>query len=659
MKNFTLVLLFFSIFYTNIKAQEMQSSFDTIQVSSSRIPLTIAETGRNITVLESVDIQQMSFTSIDDLLQFIPGIEVQSRNAFGAQGDITMRGATFTQVLILIDGLKLNDPLTAHFNSNIPVTPAEIYRIEVLRGAAAAMYGADAVGGVIHIQTKAFAKNLSDETEISGTLNYGEHALINARQGFAIKKDKLYVGGGFSMNQSDGETISERVIPLSVNASGDTTQGYSLEAFDNFFDLKTIGLGFSYDFGKGFVLRGRTAYDYRDFSARYFYTTSTFDKSVETTRHWWNQIQLSKTGNKSTTDLNIGYKNNTDLFIFSPDFPSTNSHTSEYFNSQINHLQIINEQLSLKFGVQVDQRKIESNDRGNHKDWHAGVYAMGVYRPTAQLNLTGSIRLDYDENYDLEFSPQLNVSYVLPSIVLRASVGKSIRAADYTERFVSFDIENLTPGRSLGNPDLVAENSWSEEIGIDYNINSNFQIKATGFLRQSSNLIDYIQTNESNIPNNTKLRDGANYFFASNITDVTTKGFEVEAWYKNQINERTRILVSVGYTYLNTSNEEEVISVYISSHAGDLFTTNAIFLAGRFELGINGLYKTRNARAAAAIDANLENSYTVWNGRVGFQLLENFGLNFQIHNILDKEYQDILGAPMPGRWMMGGLKFQF
>ena len=144
----------------------------------------------------------MSFTSIDDLLQFIPGIEVQSRNAFGAQGDITMRGATFTQVLILIDGLKLNDPLTAHFNSNIPVTPAEIYRIEVLRGAAAAMYGADAVGGVIHIQTKAFAKNLSDETEISGTLNYGEHALINARQGFAIKKDKLYVGGGFSMNQS-------------------------------------------------------------------------------------------------------------------------------------------------------------------------------------------------------------------------------------------------------------------------------------------------------------------------------------------------------------------------------------------------------------------------------------------------------------------------
>ncbi len=659
MKNLILILLVLSLFYVDLEAQGMQSSFDTIEVSSSRIPLKIAETGRNITVLESADIQQMSFTSIDDLLQFIPGIEVQSRNAFGAQGDISIRGATFTQVLILIDGLKLNDPLTAHFNSNIPVTPAEIYRIEILRGAAAAMYGADAVGGVIHIQTKAFAKNLKEATEVSGTLNYGENALINARQGFAIKKDKLYVGGGFSMNQSDGEPIAERVIPLSINAGGDTTQSYALEAFDNYFDLKTVGLGFSYDFGKGIVLRGRTAYDYRDFSARYFYSTSTVDKSTETTRHWWNQIQLSKTGNKSSTDLNVGYKNNTDRFVFSPDFPSTNNHTSEYFNVQINHLQVINEQLSMKLGIQVDQRKVESNDRGNHKDWHTGIYVMGVYRPMAQLNLTGSIRLDYDENYDLEFSPQLNVSYVLPAIVLRASVGKSIRAADYTERYVSFNLENLVPGRSLGNPDLVAERSWSEEIGIDYTINSNFQLKATAFLRQSSNLIDYIRTNESVIPNNAKLRDGADYFFASNITDVVTKGFEIEAWYKNQINDQTRILASIGYTYLNTTNEEEVVSVYISSHAGDLFTANAILQAGKFELGLNGLYKTRDARSAAAINANIETSYTVWNTRLGFQLLENFGLNFQVHNLFNQEYQDILGAPMPGRWMMGGFKFQF
>ena len=61
-------------------------------------------------MLEPAAIQQMAATSLDDLLQYIPGIEVQSRNAFGAQGDITMRGATFSQVLVLVDGMRLNDP---------------------------------------------------------------------------------------------------------------------------------------------------------------------------------------------------------------------------------------------------------------------------------------------------------------------------------------------------------------------------------------------------------------------------------------------------------------------------------------------------------------------------------------------------------------------
>lgn len=644
--NKTLLFFLGMILSTFCGTAQPTSYIDTIEVVTTQIPLKIRETGRNITVLKGKDIQQMSFTSLDDLFQYIPGIEVQMRNAFGAQGDISMRGATFTQVLILMDGMKLNDPLTGHFNSYLPVSPAEIERIEVLRGAAAAMYGADAVGGVINIITKGFSRQ--EGSNLSGSINYGQHGLIAAQQGFSMKKDKLYVGGGFSMNQSDGELISEKVL--------DNT---TLDEYHNYFDIKTTGLTVGYDMNEDWSIRLRTAYDYRDFNARYFYTTSTFDKSTETTRNWWNQLQILKIGQQSSTDINVAYKYNTDEFIFSPDFPSTNNHISQYFNFQVNHLQQIDEQISLKFGIQADRRSIESNDRGTHQDWHTGIYAMGVYRPTHQLNLTASLRLDYDENYRTEFSPQLNISYLLPKVTLRASAGRSIRAADYTERYVSNNLQDLTPNRSLGNPDLMAENSWSEEIGFDYNLTRNWLLKGTAFFRQSTNLIDYVNTNENDIPSNVgSLIDSASYFFAKNITDIRTAGVEIESWLNYSINN-TNIQWSLGYTYLNTSNEEEVVSVYISSHAGHLLTSNAIIKAGKFNMGLNGLYKIRDERAATAINTTLSESYTVWNLRLGYQIVENFGLNVNIHNLFDAEYQNILGAPMPSRWLMGGLRFDF
>ena len=79
--------------------------------------------------------------SVDDLLRYLPGIEVQQRGPQGAQADITIRGGTFQQVLVIIDGMKLNDPLTGHFNLYIPIHPADIERVEILKGAASAVWG--------------------------------------------------------------------------------------------------------------------------------------------------------------------------------------------------------------------------------------------------------------------------------------------------------------------------------------------------------------------------------------------------------------------------------------------------------------------------------------------------------------------------------------
>ncbi|NRB62469.1 MAG: TonB-dependent receptor [Saprospiraceae bacterium] len=622
-------------------------SVDTITVRSARVPTPVEQTGRNISVIQPLDLEQAPYTSLDELFQYIPGIEVQSRNAFGSQGDITMRGSTFSQVLVLIDGMRLNDPLTGHFNHAIPVATAEIERVEVLRGAAAAIYGADAVGGVINVITKGYQATAGDYTQIAGQMNYGDNSLVMGRQGFAVQKKNSFFSGGFNLTQSLGESIPER-----------TVNGSTLEGFDNYFDIKTVGVQAGGNLNNGWRFKIRTAYDHRDFSARYFYTVSPFDKSTETTGTWWNQLVVDKVGQISNTQINLAHKRNTDVFVFSPDFASTNEHVTLLSNLNVNHHWRSSKVWAFNIGGQLDRRSIESNDRGDHQDWHVGAYGMAVWSPNTQWTITGSARVDYDENYDLEFTPQLNLAYqVLPNLNLRGSAGRSIRAANYTERYVSFNLTNLTPGRNLGNPDLLAEQSWSEELGFDLDLTPNITWKGTGFLRQSSSLIDYVETNESRIPNNQNLQDGANYFFAQNISDVVTKGFETELWLSHIIDNRRRVRGSIGYTYLNTSNDEDIVSVYISSHARHLLTTQWTLNAGGLDFSVNGLYKVRNNRLAEAIDAELTEQYSLWNVRAAHDLTQNIGIQLQIHNVFDAEYQDILGAPMPGRWVMAGLWF--
>ena len=639
------ILVIISSSYLSLAQSDI--NMDTVNVSTTSIPLKSEQTGRNITVLSASDLKNVSFNSMDELLQTVSGVEVQSRGGFGAQADILIRGSTFTQILILLDGQRMNDPLTGHFNGYIPITPAEIYRIEVLRGPASAIYGPDAVGGVINILTHTFAKQQEDIMQNSGSFSYGENQLVNVEHGFFSRKNKMKIGGGFNISKSDGELVDAEVINVDL----------TLEEYMTFFDIKQASISLGYDFGNGISIAGRTAYDDRAFNARYFYTTSPFDKSTEFTQTWWNQVRLSKVSSNSSTSLDVSYKRNKDEFVFSPDFPSTNFHTTDFLNFNLAHLRSFGTQLTLKTGLQADQRKIQSNDRGNHSNIHFGVFSVLHYFNQSGLNATLGGRLDYDDNYELEFSPQLNLSYVMKDLVLRAAAGKSIRAADYTERFVSNNLENLTPGRSLGNPDLMAEQAWSQEIGADYRGLKNMLFKATIFSRQSSSLIDFVKTSELEITDVGSLQPNESYFFAKNISAVVTSGFEAEVYFDKTWNNMNKMKLGLGYTYLDTSNEEDITSVYISSHARHLFTSNLHFQVDRYYLSINSLYKNRPEAISSAINATLNTSYFLHNAKLGMQITPNFGAFVQAHNLGDIQYQNLLGAKMPGRWIKAGINW--
>lgn len=636
-------------FVCNAKAQQT-GYVDTVEVTSTQIPLRIQETGRNVSVISAEVIREMPAVSIDEILQFVPGVEVQSRGGFGVQANILMRGSTFTQVLILVDGMRLNDPLTGHFNGYIPVAKDEIERIEVLRGPAAAMYGPDAMGGLINIVTKTFAGTAPEGIGGTADLGFGSNSHLNGAASVSGRNDRLSWNVSGMINNADGERI-----PRQFN-----TEGTELDPFRTFFKMHTAGASLAYKIKDNLRVKFRTSYDFRDFNARYFYTNLASDKATEQVSQSFSVMHLEQVTAKRRSDLQVSYRYSTDDYTFSPDFPSTNSHTMQFTNVITNHLWEIDDKLMLKGGIQVDHRQIVSNDRGNHDDWHTGAYAMALYRPTENLHITGSMRADYDENYGLEYLPQLNLSYEYSdAVTIRGAAGRSIRAADYTERFVSNNLSNLTPGRSLGNPDLLAEVSWSQELGADIRLMPGLMLKATGFLRQGDRLIDYVRTPASVIGEVGDLDPEGDYLFARNITDVRANGAELEAVYTKRINERRRMTFTAGYTFVNTYNRDGVVSVYIANHARHLATASAMVTEGRWSFNVSSLYKARDARAAEGINAALDPDYMLWNGNVGFRISENFSLSGQVMNIFDADYQNILGAPMPGRWLIGSVQVRF
>lgn len=627
------------LFAQNAKTLDTLIVSKDVVVSSSRIPQTAAGSGRNITIIPASSIRNLPVHTVDDVLRYLPGVEVQSRGAFGTQSDFSIRGSTFSQVLVLIDGMRLNDPLTAHFNSNIPVAPSEIERIEVLHGPAAAQYGADAVGGVINIITKAFAqREAGKQTSADVKAGYGQYNLKMARGGFYHHGANYRIGGGGMWYQTPGQELGKNNKDR--------------------FDVRNASISGGYQLGKGWDMAARTAYDDRDFNAKYFYTASPYDESTEQTSDWWNQVRLTKPSHHGMTTLEGSFKHNIDHYIFNPAFPA-NHHITNFLDLQLYQYRTLSQNWEWTYGVQASNRFIHSNDRGRHTDWHYAGFSMVQWQPSQPFTVTASLRLDHDDNYGTELMPQMSMAYHTGKWVLRASGGRSIRAADYTERYISTNLQGpLSAGRNVGNPWLKAEQSWSGEAGFDVFPMTDVRFSATGFIRASSNLIDYVLTNSNQIRNNGNLQSNTNYLYAENLKNVRTAGVELEFSLSRNLGQNWLLNYTMGYLLADTYNSAHTISKYISNHAHNLVNGMISIHKDAFEVGLSGLWKQRQGDKAPGINAYMSSTYNVWNLKVGYDILRNVKLGVEADNLFDAHYQDILGAVMPGRWVMGTVSWK-
>ena len=369
MRNFILFTICLG-FYSNVYSQEILV-LEEVEITASRISQKINESGRSIELIDAKMLGQMPVNSIDEALRYMAGVNINSRNGFGVQADIGLRGSTFSQVLILIDNVRFNDPLTGHFNNNFPIAIADVHQIEVIRGPAASSYGADAVGGVIHIKTKTYMqKGAGAENEASVDLSYGDHNLFATDAGFILNSNKSAFSVSFRSNNSEGERTDD------PNFEAGTSEN---ETFDNYFDMYTASLSYSLFLKDSLKLYARASYDDRSFKAKYFYTRSAYDDSSEETSNAWSQLSLISDKSKTNFQLDLGYRRSTDFFEFNPLF-QPNEHEMDQLFSNFTYGKKIGSSTEISVGGQYVMKKVESTDRGDHQNSVFGVFCPSFER---------------------------------------------------------------------------------------------------------------------------------------------------------------------------------------------------------------------------------------------------------------------------------------
>jgi iron complex outermembrane receptor protein len=643
MNKLLITILSFLIITIQTHAQEtLNNILDPITIYGHLLQANKEQSGKNITVITASELDNYMFNSIDELLKLIPSIELQSRGGFSNQSDIVLRGSTFNQTLVLLDGMRVNDPLTGHFSMYIPITISDIHQIEIIRGGGSSMYGPDAVGGIVNIVTKSF-NNLQNKEEVAISAKVGQNYFLS-NEIFISKrtKNKSYSTISSNITKSDGQELYDDTF--------------------SFFDNKTMSISHHYNPSDDLAVSLRASYAKRYFNSKYYYTRSPYDDSNELIKKLWTQAKIDyKINSNSNIDFNYSYQSVNDKYIFMPGLIYKNK--TKLFNNRINYT-IDHNESQLAVGLDFQNRQMESIDRGTHSDQYFGGY-INYLKNLNNLSINPSARLDYNQSYNLQICPQLDMNYNNESFVLRSSIGRTIRSADFTERYYNNKYEGtLAAGRNIGNPNLDAESTWNAEVGIDIKKYSFVQFNSTLFYRRSSNLIDWVLTESASIPIEVELLENETYFFAQNISKLHTIGSELELWFILLNADNIDISGSAGYVKIYSSATAEdllfddVSSKYLANNSGDKLNYNISVDIKKVKFNVNGIFKSRNSESDLTINQSLNSSYFIHNFEVNLKLSKSAMCSVEVMNVFNVEYVDILGAIMPKRWVLLGFNYQ-
>jgi iron complex outermembrane receptor protein len=580
----------------------------SVQVTTTAEPLPLAESDRSVQVILPRE-APVGTDSVVDLLRTDPSLNLQARAGEGVQADLAIRGTTFEQSLVLVNGLRVDDPETGHLNLDIPVPLDAIARVDVLHGSGSTFYGSDAIGGAVNLLTAAPGAGLSVVAR-SGAGNYG------------------------SLEEHLRAAYSTGPIAEQLTGSRDTSDGfiadrnYSSNALASESWLKSKP-------GTTDVLLATSD---RPYGANQFYGYPSWER----TKGWLASLQQQL---GSRTAASFGYRRHSDMFVLIHGQPAIyeNNHITTSYAGALRRADELGRNSTLAYGLEESGDSIHSfnfsenssggevlsNALGVHARNQGAGYANLSLRALGRLSLSLGAREEVLSSNGSVFSPSAAAAYTLTKTIrLRGSAGHGFRLPTYTDLYYS-------DPATVGNPALKPESSWSYEGGLDWKpANGRLTLTAVGFRLQESNAIDYSKL----LP----LTPGEPWQ-AVNVPTLDISGAEASVRVRLSSTEQ----IDVSYTAAHSGN---LPANYLSEYAFNYAAQNAVF-------AWTGQFKQLSAHTQVnVVQKTAQTAYPLWDA----SLARNTGSirpYLRLLNLSNTGYTEIVGVPMQGRTILGGMEW--
>jgi vitamin B12 transporter len=595
MRHFYTNSALFLILALTASAQETVHHFPPVQVTASRLENSLVSEIRNLEILTQSDIDRLPAATLPELMQFMQGVDYQQRGWGGIQGDFSIRGSGFEQVLILLDGVRLNDPQTGHHNTDIPVSLTQIERIEVLQGHASALYGPDAYGGVIHIITR--------QPESAGStllLKGGSYNTLQARFTQTLRFKSLSTIWHFEHQQSTGY---RPVTDFRINTITQT--------------IRWTGKEQAFQFTGGTVAK--------DFGANGFYANY---PSREKTGALLGIFNYNYHPHRWLIwNLRTHARRHNDYFVLDytrPDWVK-NDHVSRALGAETTLRFYATRKLEIALGCDILRESLTSSNLGNHDQTRSSIYSETIV-PVFKGIVQGGFRLDHQEPWGFQASPSLNTGFPLSETIhWRSAMGRIFRAPTFTERFY------LSPA-NIGNTDLAPEQGWNLETGLDIRTGQS-SFHTTLFWRTERNRIDWI------------AEKPGDPWRAVNLGRMNTPGITVSMKRKGAV-----CGWNLSYTYLHQTPWTPAAE----SKYQYRFLRHQVIL----NISGEGPWQINHSWFLTLKKRDNESPVWIFSVKWArnFGLLRGF---LEGRNLLNSHYQEVLYVPMPGRHFMAGFELDW
>jgi len=613
---------------------------EEVVVSAQKAPIIYSQMSRQVLTINDDEIKLMPVSNVNDLLENFAGIDIRQRGANGIQSDVSVRGGSFDQNLILLNGVNITDPQTGHHSLNLPINLKSIEKIEILEGPGSRVFGPNAFSGAINIITNQAEKNYTKASFVAGDFGLFEGSIVSS---YKLKNTKHF-------------------LSISKSKSGGYVKNTDYDQYNLFYNTN-----YSSDLGK---IDFQIGYTDKAFGANSFYTPA-YPDQYEQTKTTFTSLKF-ETGNKIKLIPVVYFRRHQDrfeLFRYEPAnwYSGHNYHLTDVYGAKIDSR--ISTKLGVtSFGAEIRSENIWSNVLGELMDdtiqaigESDGFYSRKYSRTISNYFLEHSVILGKfsisagllaswvsENDFNFNFYPGIDLSYRFSNdIKTYATVNRSLRLPTFTDLFYSGP-------SNIGNPNLNPEEAWSYEVGVKYK--NSFVNSTIGFYyRDSKNLIAWVKP--INASPDAKWE-------TQNLTDVETKGLSVSSSFK--INNLLIDFVNIDYNYLdqesNSGDFNTKYSLNYLKHNLVIQINHKVFDQINFSWNVRyqdreGSYLKYDFNINDYIGEQDFNPYCLFDAKLSwsYNLLTIYS---EASNIFNKDYVDIGNVEMPGRWFKVGFDVQ-